>query len=42
MIHERINLEEIFPSLPKTEKTAVAELYIPDTYEEIGYNKVFP
>lgn len=42
MIHERINLEEIFPSLPKTEKTAIAELYIPDTYEEIGYNKIFP
>ncbi len=42
MIHERINLEELFPSLPKTEKTAIAELYIPDIYEEIGCNKVFP
>lgn len=42
MIHERINLEEIFPALPKTEKTAVAEIFIPDTYEEIGLQKVFP
>lgn len=42
MIHERINLEEIFPGLPKTEKTAVAEIFIPDTYEEIGLQKVFP
>lgn len=42
MLHERINLEEIFPSLPKTKKTAIAELYLPDVYEEIGCGKVFP
>jgi acetyl esterase/lipase len=42
MIYERINLEEIFQNLPKTKKTAVAKVYIPEVYEEIGYNKVFP
>lgn len=42
MIHERINLENIFPNLPKTNKAAAAEIFIPDTYEEIGLNKVFP
>lgn len=42
MIHERVNLEEVFPDLPRTEKTAAAEIYLPGTYEEIGKNKVFP
>ncbi len=42
MLHERIDLEEIFPELPKTEKKAIAEIYIPGVYEEIGLDKKFP
>lgn len=42
MLHERINLEDIFPGLPKTKKTAVAEVYAPGVYQEIGCQKVFP
>lgn len=42
MIHEKINLEEIFPNLPVTQKTAVAEIFLPEVYEEIGTDKVFP
>lgn len=42
MLHERINLEEIFPALPKTKKTAVAEVFLPGVYEEIGLDKKFP
>ena len=42
MVYEKINLEEIFVNLPKTDRTAVAHVFLPEVYEEIGVNKVFP
>lgn len=42
MVYEKINLEEIFVNLPKTDRTAVAHVFLPEEYEEIGVNKVFP
>lgn len=42
MIHEKINLEEYFSGLPKTKKQAAAEIFVPDTFSEIGVDKVFP
>lgn len=41
MVYEKINLEEIFVNLPKTDRTAVAHVFLPEVYEEIGVNKVF-